>query len=125
MPATQNSQVIQDANALLSLCQQFMALYQNMVAFDAVWTDHGAATALAAMGTTALNADGTIGAVDSTPNTAHPINITLYPGFTRAVSSTQIAQAKTIMDGVVAYVNGQAVSTQVGARAILNSVIGG
>jgi hypothetical protein len=123
--ATQNSQVIQDANALMSLSAQFMAIYQQMVILDAAWTDHGDAAALAAMGTTALNADGTVGAADGTPNAAHPINLITYPGFTRAVSSTQISQAKTILDGLVSYIGGSAVATQVGARAILNAVIGG
>lgn len=109
----------------MSLSAQLMALYQEMVILDAAWTDHGDAAALAAMGTTALNADGTVGVADGTPNIAHPISLTLYPGFTRAVSSTQISQAKTIMDGLVSYINGTAVATQAGSRAILNAVIGG
>jgi hypothetical protein len=125
LSATQNSQVIQDANNLMALSAQLMGIYQAMVVLDASWTDHGDALALAAMGTTALNADGTVGAADGAPNAAHPISLPLYPNLTRAVSSTQLSQAKTIMDGLVSYINGTAVSTQVGSRAILNAVIGG
>jgi hypothetical protein len=125
MASTPNSQAVQTANALITLSGQLMALYQQMVILDAAWTDDAVATTLAAMGTTAINTDGTIGAADGSPNAAHPMSLTIYPNLTRAVSSTQIGQAKTIMDGLVSYINGGAVSTQVGARAILNAVIGG
>src|SRR5216684_2857305 len=106
--ATQQSQAIQVANQLMSLSQQLLSIYQQMLTLDAAWTDDAVATVVAAMATTALNADGSSGAADGTPNVAHPI-----------------AQAKTIMDGIVAYVGGQAVTTQAGARAILNAVTGG
>jgi hypothetical protein len=125
MAATQQSQAIQVANQLISLSSALLSIYQQMVVLDAAWTDDAVATTVAAMATTALNADGSAGSVDATPNTAHPINLALYPTLSRAVSSTQIAQAKTIMDGIVAYVGGSAVTTQVGARGILNAVSGG
>lgn len=125
MTATLQSQALQVANQLMSLSQQLLGIYQQMVILDAAWSDDAAATVIAAMATTALNADGSAGTADATPNAAHPINLVTYPTLSRAVSSTQIAQAKTIMDGIVAYVGGQAVSTQVGARAILNAVTGG
>ena len=126
MPATPNTQAIQTANNLINVAQQLINnIYQQMVIIDAAWTDDAVATTLAAMGTVTLNADGTLGAADGTPNAAHPINLALYPALSRAVSSTQIGQLKTIMDGIVSYVNGQAVSTQAGARAILNAVNGG
>ncbi len=123
--ATQQSQAIQVANQLMSLSQQLLSIYQQMLTLDAAWTDDAVATVVAAMATTALNADGSSGAADGTPNVAHPISLTTYPTLSRAVSSNQIAQAKTIMDGIVAYVGGQAVTTQAGARAILNAVTGG
>ena len=116
---------LQTANNLMNLAQQLLIIYQQMVIIDAAWTDDTVATTIAAMGTVAVNADGTLGAADGTPNVAHPINLALYPSLSRAVSSNQIGQAKTIMDGIVAYVSGQAVSQQAGARAILNAVNGG
>jgi hypothetical protein len=125
MSATPNTQAIQVANLIMSLSQQLLGIYQQMLNADAAWTDNAVATTIAAMGTTALAADGTIGAADGSPNVAHPINLTTYPSLQRAVSSNQIAQAKTIMDGIVNYVGGQAVTTQAGARAILNAVTGG
>lgn len=121
MAATPQTQAIQVANQLINLAQELISIYQAMVILDAAWSDQGVASTLAAMATATLNADGSIGAVDGSPNVNHPIN----PGLTRAISSTQISQIKTIMDGIVNYVGGSAVTTQAGARAILNAAVGG
>lgn len=120
-----NTQAIQIANQVVSLSQALLSIYQQMVILDAAWTDNGVATIVAALATTAVNADGTAGAADGSPNVAHPINLVTYPTLSRAVSSTQITQAKTIMDGIVSYVGGTAVTTQASARGILNAVSGG
>jgi hypothetical protein len=119
---TPQTQAVQVANGLIICAQQFMNLYQQMVALDAQWTDQGVATILAAMSTSAQNADGSIGTADGSPNVAHPITSTLL---SRAISSNQIGQMKTVLDGLVTYINGSAVTTQAGARAILNVAVGG
>jgi hypothetical protein len=120
--ATPQTQAIQVADQLIQLSQDLMAVYNQMVVLDAAWTDQAVATTLAAMQTSSLNADGSIGAVDGTPNVAHPISV---GGMTRSISSNQVAQLKTILDGVVAYINGTAVTTQASARPILNVAVGG
>jgi len=126
MVASPQTQAIQAANSLIAVSQQLIQLYQTMVALDAAWTDQAVATTLAAMGTVALNSDGTSGSADGSPNTAHPLDPTKYPALSHLLSSTQIGQLKTILDnGIVNYVGGQAVSTQAGARAILNAAVGG
>jgi hypothetical protein len=119
---TPQTQAVAVANGLISAAQQLMGVYQLMVSLDAQWTDQNSATILAAFTTAVQNADGSTGAADGAPNVAHPMT---NFGLNRAISSTQIGQIKTIMDGIVNYVNGTAVSTQVGARAILNVTIGG
>lgn len=119
---TSQTQAAAVANGLISAAQQLMAVYQLMTTLDAQWTDQSSATIIAAMPTAVQNADGSIGTADGSPNVAHPITLTLL---SRAISSNQIGQIKTIMDGIVAYVNGQAVTTQAGARAILNVAVGG
>ena len=121
MAATPQTQAIQVANQLINLAQELISIYQAMVVLDAAWTDQGVPTTLANMATDTLNLDGSVGAVDGSPNTAHPIN----PGLTRAISSNQIGQIKTIMDGVVSYVGGAVVTQQPGARSILNAAVGG
>ena len=122
---TPNTQTIQVITSLVNAAQQMMSLYDLIVTMDQQWTDQSVATLSAAMTTCAANADGTMGAVDATPKPANPISTTVYPTMPRSISSNQIAQMKTVVDGLVAYINGQAVTTQPGARAILNVAVGG
>jgi hypothetical protein len=124
MAATQQTQAIAVANQLVSLSATLIGVYQQMVVLDAAWTDNGVAAVLAAMKTTTLGADGAPGAADGAPNTAHPIDVSTYPALQRALSATQIGQLKTILDGIVSYVGGSAVSTQAAARPILNAAVG-
>jgi hypothetical protein len=125
MASTPQSQAIQNINSLVSAANQLMSLYLLMQQIDAQWTDDGMAAIISSMGTVALNADGSLGAADGAPNVAHPLNVASYSSLTKAVSSNQIGQIKTILDGVVTYMNGSAVSAQSGARAIINAAIGG
>ena len=125
MAATPQTQALQTINELASLGQQLLTIYQRMVVIDAAWTDDGMATIIAALKTAALAADGSIGAVDGAPNVAHPISPVDYPALSRALSSNQVAQIKTILDGIVAYVGGSAVTTAPSARGILNFTTGG
>lgn len=123
MPATPQTQAISIANSYIALGAQLKQINDQLVVLAAQWTDDGTATTLNALGTVALNADGSTGASDGAPNVAHPINPTL--GITRALSSNQIAQIKTICDAFVTLVSGSAVAAQTGARGILNSCVGG
>lgn len=125
MASTQQSQAIANANILISLAGQLLSIYNTMVVLDGSWTDQSTATVLAALQTVALNADGSLGAPDASPNSAHPINAPSFPPLARALSSTQITQIKTILDGIVSYVGGTAVTTQPSARPILNAAVGG
>lgn len=125
MPATQQTQSIQIANQLIGLSSQLMSIYTQMVVLDAAWTDNGTANVLNAMGTVALNTDGSLGAVDGAANTAHPLDPAKYPTLSRSLSSVQITQMKTVLDNIVTYVNGSAVSATASARAILNNSTGG
>jgi hypothetical protein len=125
MSTNPQTQAIQVTNALISAAQQLMGIFNTMATLDAQWTDQTTATILAAMGTVTQNADGTLGAVDATPNVAHPLNTATYTTLNRAISSNQITQIKTVLDAVVTLVNGSAVSAQTGARAILNVAVGG
>jgi len=125
MAATQQSQALQTINTIFSAAQQLSNLNVLIQQIDASWTDDSVATVIAALQTCPLQADGSLGTPDGTPNAAHPINPASYPALSRANSSNQIAQAKTVLDGIVAYMAGQAVTTQPGARAIINAVVGG
>src|SRR6266436_1239595 len=123
--ANPQTQAIQTANTMFNLAAQLMSLYTQMVALDAAWLDQGSAAVLAAMGTVIQNADGSLGTADVTPNITHPLDPTKYPSIQRSLSSNQIASIKTILDNIVTYVNGGAVSATAGARGILNTAVGG
>ncbi len=125
MAATNQSQAIQVANAYFAAASDLMAAYQRVVALGQQWTDESVANTLNALSTAALNADGTLGTADGTPNNTHPIDTRIYTALQHAVSANQIASVKTVEDAFVTLINGSAVSAQVGARGILNSVIGG
>lgn len=125
MSLNQQTQSIQVANTIIGLSAQLLAIYQQIVILDAAWTDNGVANVLNALGTVALNVDGSTGAVDGSANVTHPINPALFPSLSRTLSATQITSLKTILDNVVTYVNGGAVSATASARSILNSASGG
>lgn len=125
MAATPQTQAIQIANQIIAIGGQLMALYTQMVVLDQAWTDNVVGSTLNAMGTVVLNSDGSTGASDATPNNAHPLDPTKYPTLQRSLSSNQIAGLKTVLDNIVTYVNGGAVTATPGARQTLNSVVGG
>lgn len=124
MASTPQTQALNVANTLVSIAQQLISVYGQMDVLDAAWTDNAIATVLGTLGTIALNPDGSLGAQDSTPNPNHSLNPNLYPTLTRALSSTQLTQIKSICDAVVSLLNGNAVTAQGGARAILNQAVG-
>jgi hypothetical protein len=116
------AQTIQTINTIVSLSSLAMQLYNQMATLDNLWSDESVATVIAAMNTAPLSADGTQSTTpDGTPNAAHPIMLSAYPGLSRALSSTQITQSKTILDAIASLIGGNAVSAQSGARAILTA----
>jgi hypothetical protein len=125
MAVNPQTQAIAVINQLENLAIALMSIFQQMVVLDAAWVDNSMANTINALGTVVPNADGSTGGIDATPNTAHPINPLLYPSLSRTLSATQITQLKTILDNIVTYVNGSAVSATPSARAILNSAFGG
>lgn len=126
--ATQSpqSQAIYVANSYLTFAEQLMSMHDQLKVLATQWTDDGVANTLIAMHTVAINSDGSLATVnDGIPISTNPINPTAYPTLIRPVSSLQLSQLKTILDGIVTYIDGNVVTTQPGAHAILNAVIGG
>lgn len=119
------SEAISVANGYVQAAQDFITLYFRLKDLAGRATDNNVATILAQMSTVAIKNDGSLATTpDQSPNVANPINSTLYPGLSRPVSLNQLTQAKTILDAVVLYIEGQPVPTQIGARAIIHAVIG-
>lgn len=125
MAATVQSQAIQNANTIMSLAAQLLALSSAITQVGNAWTDDSSANTLNAMATVALNTDGSQGTADGSPNNAHPLSLTLFPTLTRSISSNQIASMLTVLQTIPTLVGGSAVGAQAGMRAILNSATGG
>lgn len=122
------TQALQTINQLMSIAGQLLGLCYQIQVIDAAWNDDAIATTIAALGTIALNADGSLGAADSSPVTTHPINPNTYPTILRLISSTQITQIKTVLDNLPNWIiSGEAVASVGNAsnRAILNVATGG
>ena len=106
------------ANQLISNAQSIMSVYNSQAQIDNLWNDQTVANYIANMATVSVNADGSLGGSDGSPNTSHPI-----PALSVPLSSLQISQLKTILDAIVSLVNGNAVSAQGSARAILDAAV--
>lgn len=123
MPATPATMAAQAANTLISVAQQYVQLQQTVAQLATYMTDNGIQTTLNAMATSAFLADGSIGAADGTPNTNHPINASY--GLNRAITAFQISQLVSVCTAIANATNGQAVTANAGAMAILLAATGG
>jgi len=70
---TRNDELNQAATTLVGYCQQMIQLYNSVSLFIAHNTQRNYGTGLATLPTYTVNADGTQGATDATPNAAHLI----------------------------------------------------
>ena len=119
------SETIAVANGYVAAAQDIMALYGTLKELAARASDNSVATYLAQMQTVAVVTDGSLALTpDQAPTPAHPIDTTKYTTLSRPVSMNQLIQVKTVMDAIVSFIEGQAVSANPGARAILHAAIG-
>jgi len=121
MATSPQTQAINTANEIINVAGQLKALYDLATLIQAQWTDNAVANTPNAQATAVVNADGSTGAVDGTPNVAHQIT---NSNLVRSLSANQITSMKTVLDTFVSMVNGNAVSATPGIRAILNSATG-
>lgn len=112
-PQTQAVATLNEVNALCVLLNQFLlrAAALNYLPNPApLWQ---------AMATAPLNADGSLGNADDSPNNAHPIDARVIPGLNRACSEAQYQAALTLIQALV---SGQVTSQNI---AILAPFLGG
>ena len=88
-------------NDLQSLLQSIYSL--NTAAEELITriTDQELQSIWQALGTCALNADGSLGAVDVSPNNDHPINPSTAPGMNHVVTCNQYIAAQTALGNVM------------------------
>ena len=85
------------ANQVMNDLQALLALLRSVQGLTAVNTTTPLGNAWNVLNTCVTAADGTIGAEDGTPNTAHLIDSNVYPNLQRAVSATQLGQMLQVL----------------------------
>jgi hypothetical protein len=125
MAQTLQSQVIGLANQMNGIAAQLVGLQALLTAINEQWSALDGQTVMNAMGTCAQNADGSIGAADSSPTTGHPINPATYPTLNRATSAYNYGATLTVLQQLLNLLNGAAVTQQTTAPTILAEMTGG
>jgi len=122
MATNKQSQAIANVARIVDAAQRLIQLALEIEALSNAYSDQGSATVLANMQTAPVKADGTVDTAnpDATVVTTNPI-----VALPRSLSSFQISQLLTTIQGWQNYVAGQALSANAGARAILNAASGG
>ncbi len=121
-PQTQAEFVLAQLN---SCAEQLATLGLAIQEAQSLWTLESVANEINAMATCSVNADGSLGTPDGTPNVTHPIDIRVLTGVPRALSANQWAALETVLGTVVSLIAGNAVSAQTSMNAILNETVGG
>jgi hypothetical protein len=129
MTTTLESQAIGVANTLLMTAQSLVALVNTINATSTEYTQLTLGTVFSAMATAAVNADGSLGTADATPNAAHPINpaaLLTAQGLTlnRAISATDLGSLLTFLQAVASLAAGNVVTQQGQAPQILAKITG-
>jgi hypothetical protein len=127
MPATQQSQAIQNANLIISLAVQALSLVNAIDLANAAWNDDGSLANINALATCALNTDGSLGAADGTVNNTHPIDtrVAANSGLSRAISASNIASCLTQLNAIAGFVAGSQAGPTAGVRSLFNQATGG
>lgn len=119
MSSTLQSQAIAVANQLIAIGQNIYNAQQQSNQSNGVYTQLTLSTVLAALPTCAVNADGTLGAADGTPNPAHVIDTRVIAGLNRAISANDLASLSTFSGAVIALASGNTVTQQGQAPQLL------
>lgn len=108
MAQTKQASSINFAKQIISLNAQLLNVYAQILPALAANTDEAYMTTVAALPTGALNADGTVGTADGSPNVAHPITAPVSDPLNK--SSNQIATAMQVLTDFKSFMENVAVS---------------
>lgn len=118
---TKNDTSLTMANQLVALCQQIKNVSDAVTQFNTRNTDVSPDAYWRQMPTAGVNADGTIGAADGTPNLAHPITA---GNLNRA--EADLLQGLTALAEFTQFLNGTLPAGRVGVNrlAVLDTLTG-
>jgi hypothetical protein len=124
MAATPQTQALAIVNGMISLGQQIWNLQQAASALETQWSELTIGNILAAWPTVAVNADGSLGAADGTPNEAHLIDPSKID-ITRALAPSDITSLVTFIGAFLNLASGAVVAQQGQAPQLLPKLING
>lgn len=129
MAATLQTQTIQAINNIILAANQFSAAKALIDQVSATYTQLTLGTVIAALATTAVGADGSLGTADVSPNVAHTIDPRVYAALPlplgRAISSNDVGSLLTGLQAVSLLLAGSAAAQQGQLPQILAKVSGG
>jgi len=111
MAATQQSAGVNGANLLYNAVQQLRLLRSAVNEFVTQYNDNSWGTVWAAFATAAVNADGSLGQADASPNAAHPIDTRIISGLQSDRSVNDMTSAVTALEAFQSFLTGAAVAT--------------
>jgi hypothetical protein len=107
---TKQALAIAAAQAVAAYMAQLAAVHDAVNGFIATYNDNTYDIIWQQLPTTAVNADGTVGAADGTPNTAHPIAVPTNNPL--LVARNDLLTAVGCLQNFQLYMTGQAVASQ-------------
>lgn len=111
MATTQQSAAVNGLNGVFNLAQQMISLRAQVNDFILKYNDNSWSTVWSNLATAALNADGSLGTADGSPNTSHPINTGLVSGLQSDQSATNYINLVALLEAFQSFLTNQAVAT--------------
>jgi hypothetical protein len=106
------TQAIGILNAMVDAAATLYTELETIQQLNSQWLNETLATEVAAMATCASLPDGSLGAADGTPNTAHLIDTRVYSTLKRALSEADYAALNTFFSAFINLMAGAAVTQQ-------------
>lgn len=129
MSATLQSQTIQVINNLVFAANQLIAAKALIDQVSASFTQLTMGNVLTALATAPVNADGSLGTADTSPNPAHDIDPRVFASLSvplgRPLTSGEVTSLLTGLQGVSLYLTGASAAAQGQLPQLFAKVSGG
>ncbi len=109
-------------NQIMSIAQQLRNIRAAVAEIVTINAANPLGNLWTTLGTTAVNADGTLGTADGSPNATHPIDPRAYPNLTRAVKSGDLTNGLQLIVDFQAFMAGTQVNANGARPANINAI---
>lgn len=127
MPVSARDQAIAIGNQMIVILQQMETLRVAATEQFNLYSTLTLGTVFAAMPTTAINGDGSLGTADPSPveSAGHVLDTRVLTSLSRSLAASDFSGAATALQSFANFLGGQAVSQQGQLPGILAKVTGG